>query len=294
MRSLNFIGRLNSTLLTDVEWNAETPDVLIFGTADFTHILPIWVECVRNFGGRPTDAVVLASLLAEDQDGPLWSAEISTGSRGQFTAGLSAGERYVDCRPSLLEPLVRMGAIHEIRLKPAVEGALIPVNREWLEKLQAACSEQRYRFIERRHEGSDPSQEWADDFFDEERGVEETPVFEMLTAEGFQPERVRLVMETEDEAQGPGGVFLRWSGLDLGVPADANAEFEQMWEALGLDQELDAWLSDAVSGEPHGFARGGGSDGLDGGGSDRAGEDGSGPRNGGKSDPANGGDEPDQ
>ena len=260
MRSLNFIGRLNSALLTDVEWNAETPDVLIFGTADFTHILPVWVERVRNFGGRPTDAVVLATLLAEDREGPLWSAEISTGSRGQFTAGLSSGDRYVDCRPSLLEPLVRTGAIQEIRLKPTVEASLIPVNREWLEKLQAACCEQQYRFVERRHDDSDPSQDWADDFFAEERSVEESAAFESLTAEGFEPERVRLVMETEDETQGPGGVFLRWSGLDLGVPADVSAEFEQMWEALGLDQELDAWLSDTVAGETRSDNHAGGLD----------------------------------
>ena len=247
MRSLNFIGRLNSTLLSETEWNAASPDVLVFGTADFTHILPIWVERTRNFGGRPTDAVVLSAILAEDPDGQFWSAELATGSRGQFTAGLTAGDRYIDCRPSLLEPLVRTGAIREIRMKPALESALVPVNREWLEKLQSACADQLYRFVERRPESTDPSQEWADDLFDEDRSVEETPTFAALMTEGFEPERVRLVMETDDETQGPGGVFLRWSGLDLGIPAHVSEGFEQMWEALGLDKELDAWLSDAVN-----------------------------------------------
>lgn len=246
MRSLNFIGRLNSTLLSDAEWNATSPDVLIFGTADFSHILPIWVERTRNFGGRPTDAVVLAAMFSEDPNGQVWSAELATGSRGQFTAGLAVGDRYIDCRPSLLEPLIRMGALREIRMKSALEPSLIPVNREWLEKLQSACSEQLYRFVDRRPEQIDPSQEWADSLFDEDQSVEETTTFAALIDEGFEPERVRLVMETDDETQGPGGVFLRWSGLDLGVPADVSEGFERMWKALGLEEELEAWLSDAV------------------------------------------------
>ncbi|WP_426716656.1 hypothetical protein ACEN19_02075 [Corynebacterium auriscanis] len=247
MRSLNFIGRLNSTFLSEAEWNAASPDVLVFGTADFTHILPVWVERTHNFGGRPTDAVVLATMLALDSDGPMWSAEIATGARGQFTAALTAGDRYIDCRPSLLEPLIRTGAVRELRMKPALESALIPVNREWLEKLQTACGEQVYRFIERRPAASDPGREWADDLFDDDKGVEDSDTFVTLIDEGFEPERVRLVMETDDEMQGPGGVFLRWSGLNLGVPADVSEGFERMWEALGLDDELDAWLSDTVN-----------------------------------------------
>nr|WP_156963318.1 hypothetical protein [Corynebacterium auriscanis] len=135
------------------------------------------------------------------------------------------------------------GASHEARLGIC----LIPVNREWLEKLQAACGEQVYRFIERRPAASDPGREWADDLFDDDKGVEDSDTFATLIDEGFEPERVRLVMETDDEMQGPGGVFLRWSGLNLGVPADVREGFERMWEALGLDDELDAWLSDTVN-----------------------------------------------
>ena len=177
MRSLNFIGRLNSTLLSDAEWNATSPDVLIFGTADFSHILPIWVERTRNFGGRLHRC---RGVRGDALRGSGWSSLV--GGIGHWLTGavhsrLSGGDRYIDCRPSLLEPLIRMGALREIRMKSALEPSLIPVNREWLEKLQSACSEQLYRFVDRRPEQIDPSQEWADSLFDEDQSVEETTTF---------------------------------------------------------------------------------------------------------------------
>lgn len=133
-----FLGRAVGSSLG---CGAPVPDCLILMTPQRTHILPIWVEPTLDLGGRPTDAEVLANILKHDEARDPWFARIVTNSRGQMTAGLvleeGESERFIDIRPSILEPLWQAGVIFDVRVEPGVESALIRVNPAWVDELEA-------------------------------------------------------------------------------------------------------------------------------------------------------------
>ena len=164
-------------------------------TPQRTHILPIWVEPTLDLGGRPTDGEVLANILKNDEARDPWFARITTNSRGQMTAGLvleeGESERFIDIRPSILEPLWHAGVLFDVRVAPGVEDALIRVNPTWAEELEA---------------------------------------------------KLKQVDEDGDQVD----FLLEWSQEDMGFTASDNADsdFQQMWEGLGLSSDLDDWLKE--------------------------------------------------
>lgn len=198
-------------------------DVLFFSTPDHTALLPVWVDPPADLGGRPTDAEILADLLASNQFEQPWFAEIVTNSRGQFTAGLSQRivngvpvedsedeiidddgefsgeyvERYIDVRPSTLEPLWHAGVLFDVRLKPSVVPALLDVNPEWTRELAGKLS-------------------------------------------------------AVDEDGDPIEFDLLWNPEDMGFTAFADPEqgFKELWEGMGLSKELDDWLDSQTRDNP--------------------------------------------
>lgn len=126
---ITFVGRMSTLLPGD-------PDCLIFATPDDSRILPVWVAGAIDMGGRPTAAVSLATVLASDALSDPWTAEISTVSRGQFTATLVQGERRVDIRPSMLEALWHAGVLFDVKLKESLVGALLDANPAWVAALR--------------------------------------------------------------------------------------------------------------------------------------------------------------
>lgn len=164
-------------------------------TPQRTHILPIWVEPTLDLGGRPTDAEVLANILKHDEARDPWFARIVTNSRGQMTAGLvleeGQSERFIDIRPSILEPLWHAGVIFDVRVEPGVESSLIRVNPAWVDELEA---------------------------------------------------KLKQVDEDGDQVD----FLLDWSPEDMDFTASDNADsdFQQMWEGLGLSSDLDDWLKE--------------------------------------------------
>lgn len=187
-----FLGRAVGSSLG---CGAPVPDCLIFMTPQRTHILPIWVEPTLDLGGRPTDAEVLANILKHDEVRDPWFARIATNSRGQMTAGLvleeGESERFIDIRPSILEPLWHAGVIFDVRVEPGVESALIRVNPAWVDELEA---------------------------------------------------KLKQVDEDGDQVD----FLLDWNPEDMGFTAsdDADSDFQQMWEGLGLSSDLDDWLKE--------------------------------------------------
>lgn len=187
-----FLGRAVGSSLG---CGAPVPDCLIFMTPQRTHILPIWVEPTLDLGGRPTDAEVLASILKHDEARDPWFARIVTNSRGQMTAGLvleeGESERFIDIRPSILEPLWHAGVIFDVRVEPGVESALIRVNPAWVDELET---------------------------------------------------KLKQVDEDGDQVD----FLLDWNPEDMGFTASDNADsdFQQMWEGLGLSSDLDDWLKE--------------------------------------------------
>lgn len=187
-----FLGRAVGSSLG---CGAPVPDCLIFMTPQRTHILPIWVESTLDLGGRPTDAEVLANILKHDEARDPWFARIVTNSRGQMTAGLvleeGESERFIDIRPSILEPLWHAGVIFDVRVDPGVESALIRVNPAWVGELEA---------------------------------------------------KLKQVDEDGDQVD----FLLDWNPEDMGftVSDNADSDFQQMWEGLGLSSDLDDWLKE--------------------------------------------------
>ncbi|CAI37069.1 Uncharacterised protein [Corynebacterium jeikeium] len=187
-----FLGRAVGSSLG---CGAPVPDCLIFMTPQRTHILPIWVEPTLDLGGRPTDAEVLANILKHDEARDPWFARIVTNSRGQMTAGLvleeGESERFIDIRPSILEPLWHAGVIFDVRVDPGVESALIRVNPAWVDELEA---------------------------------------------------KLKQVDEDGDQVD----FLLDWNPEDMGftVSDNADSDFQQMWEGLGLSSDLDDWLKE--------------------------------------------------
>ena len=187
-----FLGRAVGSSLG---CGAPVPDCLLFMTPQRTHILPIWVEPTLDLGGRPSDAEVLASILKNDEARDPWFARIATNSRGQMTAGLvlEAGdsERFIDVRPSILEPLWNAGVLFDVRVAPGVENALIRVNPAWVEELEA---------------------------------------------------KLKKVDEDGDQVD----FLLDWDPQEMGFSASDNADsdFQEMWEGLGLSSDLDDWLKE--------------------------------------------------
>lgn len=187
-----FLGRAVGSSLG---CGAPVPDCLIFMTPQRTHILPIWVEPTLDLGGRPTDAEVLANILKYDDARDPWFARIVTNSRGQMTAGLvleeGESERFIDIRPSILEPLWHAGVIFDVRVESGVESALIRVNPAWVDELEA---------------------------------------------------KLKQVDEDGDQVD----FLLDWNPEDMGFTASDNADsdFQQMWEGLGLSSDLDDWLKE--------------------------------------------------
>ncbi|MBB3115170.1 hypothetical protein [Corynebacterium bovis] len=103
-------------------------DVIIFADRDGTVILPVWARPEPDRGSRPSDGDVLATFLAAED--VVWEGEIVSYSRGHFTAGLVAGDRYIDCRPSTLARLDREGVLRRITVRDDVlRAAAVPVDR---------------------------------------------------------------------------------------------------------------------------------------------------------------------
>ncbi|MEL4162431.1 hypothetical protein [Corynebacterium bovis] len=103
-------------------------DVIIFADRDGTVILPVWVRPEPDRGSRPSDGDVLATFLAAED--VVWEGEIVSYSRGHFTAGLVAGDRYIDCRPSTLARLDREGVLRRITVRDDVlRAAAVPVDQ---------------------------------------------------------------------------------------------------------------------------------------------------------------------
>ena len=128
---VHLIGRFSAAGLTD-----QAVDVLVFATPDGSALLPVWVEQMQDLGGRPTDGEILASLVSSgDADDP-WFAEISTNSRGQMTAGLKQGDRYIDVRPSTLEFIWHAGVLFDVRVKEAMASTMIPSNPAFVEEMK--------------------------------------------------------------------------------------------------------------------------------------------------------------
>lgn len=106
-------------------------DVIIFADRDGTVILPVWARPEPDRGSRPSDGDVLATFLAAED--VVWEGEIVSYSRGHFTAGLVAGDRYIDCRPSTLARLDREGVLRRITVRDDVlRAAAVPAElAEW-------------------------------------------------------------------------------------------------------------------------------------------------------------------
>lgn len=129
---VNFVGRVSSLLPGE-------PDCLLFATPDNSQVLPIWVEGARDMAGRPSAASTLATVISQSDP---WTAEISTVSRGQYTARLMHGERAIDIRPSLLEPLWHAGVLFDIKVKEAMAGSMVDFNPEWIRSLRSRLKPQ--------------------------------------------------------------------------------------------------------------------------------------------------------
>lgn len=200
---VHLVGRLSAAGLTDLPL-----DVLLFVTPDNSTMLPVWVPEMADLGGRPTDGEILATLLSTNELEDPWFAEISTNSRGQMTAGLKQGKRYIDVRPSTLEAAWHAGVLFDVRVKEAVAPAMLPVNPEFIEELKELI---------RQAQASDSDDEdvWND-----------------------------LAEENDIAGQGEKDLVLTWQGLPIAASPDVADEFADMWKAMGLSDDLGDWLGD--------------------------------------------------
>ncbi|MDH2454895.1 hypothetical protein QDW14_00135 [Corynebacterium bovis] len=190
-------------------------DVIIFADRDGTVILPVWARPEPDRGARPSDGDVLAAFLAAED--VVWEGEIVSYSRWHFTAGLVAGERYIDCRPSTLARLDREGVLRRITVRDDVlRAAAVPVDPATFARV---CEEVRRG---RGDAGAAPGVPGA-------------------VGGGAAP--------------GDDDVLRGWSGS--AVPAElaewtdgaardaADRDFTQLWEALGFAKDDADWLGDA-------------------------------------------------
>ena len=201
---VHLIGRLSAAGLTEFPF-----DVLLFATPDHSRMLPVWVPELSDLGGRPTDGEILATMLSTNELEDPWFAEIATNSRGQMTAGLKQGERYIDVRPSTLESAWHAGVLFDVRIKETVAPRLLPVNPEFIEELQEAMRK--------------------------------------VTAADLDDDDVwrNPAEESEDSAaKGAEDLVLTWQGLALAASPDVVDEFADMWKAMGLSDDLDEWLGE--------------------------------------------------
>ena len=128
---VQLVGRFSAAGLTDL-----ARDVLIFATPDGSAMLPVWVQEQPYLGGRPSDAEILASVLSSSEVEDPWFAEISTNSRGQMTAGLKQGNRYIDVRPSTLEMIWHAGMLFDVRVKETMMAVMLPVNPAFIDEIK--------------------------------------------------------------------------------------------------------------------------------------------------------------
>ncbi|MBC2681516.1 hypothetical protein [Corynebacterium anserum] len=198
---VHLVGRLSASGLSD-----RRLDVLLFVTPDNSQMLPVWIPELADLGGRPTDAEILATTLSTSEYGDPWFAEIATNSRGQMTAGLKQGKRYIDVRPSTLEAAWYAGVLFDIRVKEAVTPALLPVNPEFIAELKELLRQAQT-------EESEDGNVWSE-----------------LAKENDLP-----LHEGKDPV-------LTWQGLPIAACPDVADEFADMWKALGLSEDLGDWL----------------------------------------------------
>ncbi|MDN8578456.1 hypothetical protein [Corynebacterium bovis] len=182
-------------------------DVIIFADRDGTVILPVWARPEPDRGSRPSDGDVLATFLAAED--VVWEGEIVSYSRGHFTAGLVAGDRYIDCRPSTLARLDREGVLRRITVRDDVlRAAAVPVDRATFARV---CEEVRRG-----------------------RGVP-------------GPLGGGALPEDDDVLRGwPGSAvpaeLAEWTD---GAARDASdRDFAELWEALGFAKDDADWLGD--------------------------------------------------
>ncbi|MGV0398388.1 hypothetical protein ACUY3M_08680 [Corynebacterium suicordis] len=128
---VQLVGRFSAAGLTDL-----ARDVLIFATPDGSAMLPVWVQEQPDLGGRPSDTEILASVLSSSEVEDPWFAEISTNSRGQMTAGLKQGSRYIDVRPSTLEMIWHAGMLFDVRVKETMMAVMLPVNPAFIDEIK--------------------------------------------------------------------------------------------------------------------------------------------------------------
>lgn len=205
---VHLIGRLSAAGITE-----QPIDVLLFATPDHSRMLPVWVPEPADLGGRPTDAEILATLLASNDLEDPWFAEIATNSRGQMTAGLKQGERYIDVRPSTLEKVWHAGVLFDVRVKEAVSGAMLPVNPEFIEEVQELIRK-------------------ANAAEDDDDAAWEQPSSDLGPGD-----------------ESAGDLVLTWRGLPTVATPDVVDEFADMWKAMGLSDDMDEWLGGEERGE---------------------------------------------
>lgn len=245
---VHLLGRFSAAGL------AELPvDVLIFVTPDHTQMLPVWVSEIPDLGGRPTDGEILATVLSTSDVEDPWFAQISTNSRGQMTAGLKQGQRYIDVRPSTLEFAWHAGVLFDVRVKESMAASMLPVNPAFIDEVQHL--QRQVSLVE--GEGADLD----DDGFD---GAGSGGAGDLGVAGSFGEDRLAGGdVDADGDSDGGGDVngartgrfdasgepisaaslILRWDGgLPTSEPADVVDAFADMWKAMGLSDDLDDWL----------------------------------------------------
>lgn len=113
--------------------------ILLFATEDDFQFLPVWSEAPYDRAGRPSDVDTLTTML-HCFDRSRWTAEISTMSRGQFTATLRNESYSVDARPWLVYELWSRNMLSEIYLKETLAGALVDCPPNWMESFRISLA----------------------------------------------------------------------------------------------------------------------------------------------------------
>lgn len=201
---VHFIARLSAAGLTE-----KPVDVLIFATPDHQRMLPVWVAPQADLGGRPTDAEILTTMLGTDGQQDPWCGVIATNSRGQMTAGIKQGQRYIDVRPSTLESFWHAGLLYDTTIKASVSVRMLPVNPAFIAEV-----------------------------------IELQRRVAMLGTDDYEDDTPSI---TQDNNGGhpisPESLVLHWNeGLGTKESADVVDEFADMWKAMGLSEDLGDWL----------------------------------------------------
>lgn len=199
---LHLIGRFSAAGLTD-----HNVDVLIFATPDGTAMLPVWVEQMQDLGGRPTDGEILATVLSTGESEDPWFGVLATNSRGQMTAGIKQGKRYIDVRPSTLEFMWHSGVLFDIRVGEYMDASLLPVNPAFIEEIKNM----------------------------------------QLKAQQLADPEDSINAEEAEEAALAALVLRWDGGLPTTESAEVVDEFTDMWKAMGWSDDLGDWLENGES-----------------------------------------------